>query len=130
MSMRGGATATFLVLVCLGASGCAPKVLYGWDRYEESLYASYVGRDDARAAAALEATIASAEQKGTRIPPGVCAEYGYTLYRSGQTDRAIRYFQQEAQLFPESKPLMDKLTAKVQERAAAGEKHAAEAERR
>jgi hypothetical protein len=100
------------------ASGCGgPKPLYGWSRYEESLYASYVAHDDAKAWSALEATVTSAQETGNRIPPGACAEYGFSLYRRGQPERAVQYFQQEAQLFPESKPLMDKLIAKVRERA-------------
>jgi hypothetical protein len=107
------------VLVCGAiAAGCGPKPLYGWNRYEESLYASYVTHDDAKAWAALEGTITLAEQKHTRIPPGVCAEYGFALYRRGQYERAVHYLQQEAQLFPESKPLMDKLIVKVREHIA------------
>ena len=101
------------------ASGCGPRVLYNWDRYERSLQASYVAHDEAKAFSDLEATITSAQQKGRRIPPGACAEYGFLLYKRGQRERAVEYFHQEAQLFPESKPLMDKLIAKVREQAAA-----------
>ncbi len=101
------------------ASGCGSGALYNWDRYEKSLQASYVAHDEAKAWSDLEATITSAQQTGRRIPPGVCAEYGFLLYKRGQRERAIEYFQQEAQLFPESKLLMDKLIAKVREQAAA-----------
>jgi hypothetical protein len=101
------------------ASGCGPPVLYDWGRYEESLQDNYVGHDEAKAFSGLEATITSAQQTGRRIPPGACAEYGFLLYKRGQRERAIEYFQREAQLFPESKPLMDKLAAKVREQASA-----------
>ena len=101
------------------ASGCGPTVLYDWGHYEESLQASYVAHDDAKAWSSLEATIASAPQTGRRIPPGACAEYGFLLYKRGQPERAIEYFQQEAQLFPESKPLMDKLITRIRKQAAA-----------
>lgn len=108
-----------LALVCgVLASGCAPKPLYSWGDYEGSLQASYVAHDQAKALADLETTIASAQQTGGRIPPGVCAEYGFLLYSSGQRERAIEYFEREEQLFPESKPLMDKLTAKVRQQDA------------
>ncbi|MBI3782761.1 MAG: DUF4810 domain-containing protein [Deltaproteobacteria bacterium] len=93
------------------AYGCAQAPLYDWGRYEDSLQASYVTHDEAHAQSDLETTINVA--KGRRIPPGVCAEYGFMLYKHGQRERAIEYFEQEAQLFPESKPLMDKLVAKV-----------------
>jgi hypothetical protein len=105
------------VAIALGASatGCAPKCLYGWGRYEESLKASYIQHDDAAAWSNLEATLMSAHESGTRIPPGACAEFAFLLYKRGERDRAIEYFEREAQLFVESKPLMDRLIAKVRE---------------
>jgi len=107
-----------LLAACVGvATGCGAKALYDWGPYEESLQASYVTHDDATAWSALEATIASAERAGHRVPPGVCAEYGFLLYKRGRRDAAIQYFEREARLFPESKPLMDRLVAKIREQA-------------
>ncbi|MBI4517621.1 MAG: DUF4810 domain-containing protein [Deltaproteobacteria bacterium] len=100
-------------------AGCGPTALYDWGQYEDSLQASYVAHDEVKAQAALEATITSAQQTGRRVPPGVCAEYGFLLYKRGQPAQAIQYFEQEARLFPESKPLMDKLITKVRQQAAA-----------
>ena len=94
-------------------TGCAPRPLYDWGRYEESLQASYVSHDDDQVWSGLEATVTAAERSRHRLPPGACAEYGFALYRRGDRDRAITYFEREAQLFPESKPLMDKLIAKI-----------------
>jgi hypothetical protein len=109
-----------VVFACgIPASGCAPPALYDWGLYEESLEANYVTHDEVRAWSDLEATITLTQQTGRRIPPGVCAEYGFFLYKRGQRERAIEYFEREAQLFPESRPLMDRLIAKVRERAAA-----------
>ena len=96
-------------------AGCAPRPLYDWGRYEDSLQATYVSHDDARAWSSLETTITSAQRTGHRVPPGACAEYGFALYKRGDRERAIEYFGREAQLFPESKPLMDKLIAKLRE---------------
>src|SRR5437879_10726534 len=103
---------TALACGALGA-GCGPRVLYDWGRYEESLQASYIAHDDAKALSGLEATVTSARLAGHRVPPGACAEYGFALYGRGNRQQAIEYFEREAQLFPESKPLMDKLIAKV-----------------
>ena len=100
------------------AAGCAPKTLYGWGPYEESLKASYIRHDDAAAWSNLEAALTSAHQQGTRVPPGACAEFAFLLYKRGERDRAIEYFEREAQLFGESKPLMDRLIAKVREQSA------------
>ena len=115
---RRGLCWTLLFACVAFASGCAPKPLYNWNLYENSLQASYVAHDDAQAWSGLEATIASVQQTGGRFPPGVCAEYGFMLYKRGDPDRAVAYFQQEASLFPESKPLMDRLIAKVKEKQA------------
>ena len=97
-------------------AGCGPTVLYDWGRYEDSLHASYVTHDEAQAWSSLDATITAAEQPGHRLPPGACAEYGFALYKRGQHERAIEYFEREARLFPESRPLMDKLIARVRTR--------------
>jgi hypothetical protein len=103
-----------IALACGGiGTGCRPRVLYDWGQYEDSLQASYVTHDDARAWSGLEATIAAGQQAGHRIPPGACAEYGFALYRRGNREQAIEYFEREALLFPESKPLMDKLIARA-----------------
>ena len=104
------------VACALILAGCGPTVLYDWGRYEDSLHASYVTHDEAQAWSSLDATIVSAEQQGHRLPPGACAEYGFALYKRGQHTRAIEYFEREAQLFPESRPLMDKLIARVRAR--------------
>jgi len=115
---------TFLGLAT--AWGCGTKPLYDWGRYEDSLQASYITHDEAKAWADLEATITAAQQNGGRLPPGACAEYGFFLYKRGQHESAIEYFGREAQLFPESKPLMDKLIAKVREHSAKSAQVAAE----
>jgi hypothetical protein len=105
------------LILGITTSGCGPTVLYDWGPYEDSLHASYVTHDEARAWSSLEETITLAHQSGRRLPPGACAEYAFALYKRGQHGRAIEYFEREAHLFPESKPLMDKLIARVRERA-------------
>jgi hypothetical protein len=114
------------VACALIIAGCGPTALYDWGRYEDSLHASYVTHDEAQAWSSLEATITSAQQQGQRLPPGACAEYGFALYKRGQHERAIEYFEREAQLFPESRPLMDKLIARVRTRTPAAPPPAAE----
>ena len=112
---------TTAVLCCVLASGCAAPPLYDWGNYEKSLQDSYISHDEAQTWSDLEAAVTTAQQTGRRIPPGACAEYGFSLYRRGQRKAAIEYFQREAQLFPESKPLMDKLITKIDEQNAAEE---------
>lgn len=104
-----------LLGVASSIAGCAPKSLYDWGSYEESLQATYVSHDEDAAWLHLEDTIIAAQRTGGRLPPGAVAEYGFLHYRRGQPEKAIALFEQEASLFPESKPLMDKLIARVRE---------------
>ena len=117
----GNPGSTTAVLCGVLASGCAAPPLYDWGNYEKSLQDSYISHDEAQTWSDLEAAVTTAQQTGRRIPPGACAEYGFSLYRRGQRKAAIEYFQREAQLFPESKPLMDKLITKIDEQNAAEE---------
>lgn len=108
-----------LTTMLAAMGGCAAKPLYDWGNYEQSLQASYIGHDQAQAMAGLERTLNEAQQRNVRVPPGVCADYGFLLYSAGQGARAIPYFEREAALYPEAKVLMDRLVAKVRAQEAA-----------
>ena len=118
-SVKGSFWLVMVFTFAAFASACAPTSLYQWGHYEQSLKANYVTHDQTEARTALEGAITSAQKEGRRVPPGVCAELGFLLYKCGQGEQATEYFQKEAQLFPESKPLMDKLSARVREQASA-----------
>jgi hypothetical protein len=110
-----------LAWVVAVGTGCATArpPLYDWHSYEASLQATQIAHDDAQASAGLEETVRAIQSSGNRAPPGVFAEYGFLLYRRGDADGAIEYFRREASSFPEAKPLMDRLIAKVQQKSAA-----------
>jgi hypothetical protein len=96
-------------------AGCAQR-LYHWGDYEDSLHvrvrdASPEGRQ--KAFRMLENTIEDAQRTGRRVPPGVYADYGYLLYRSQRADEAVRFFRQEAELYPEARPLMDAVISRI-----------------
>jgi hypothetical protein len=112
----GRAAACGVWFAALVAAGCAAAPLYQWGAYEQYLQASYVAHDETRAASALEASLAAAEQAHGRVPPGLCADYGFLLYQRGRRDEAVAYFRREMALFPESKPLMEKLIARLEAR--------------
>lgn len=110
-----------LVAVTLGAlaAACTPRTLYHWGQYDAALYQHYRSPQDREAwIAALETTIREAEQLGMKVPPGVCAEYGYALFEEGQAAAAVPWFQREKQTWPESAVLMEKMIRNAQRRAA------------
>ena len=117
------------VLVCalaaLSFSACAPATHYAWGGYDQALYGFYKNpQDRAPFIEQLRVIIASAEQSGQRVPPGLFAEYGYLLFEEGKTPEAILYFQKERQAWPEAVPFMDKMIRNAGQRlpkaAAAG----------
>ena len=104
-----------LGLLALGAVfGCAPKTLYRWGGYDQALYDHYKNpqrRDEF--VAKLSGIIDEAEKTGGMVPPGCYAEYGWALYEEGRLAEAAVYFEKESKLWPESRPLMDKLIRNV-----------------
>lgn len=96
-------------------SGCAQRV-YHWGEYEDSIHARYrdVSLDgQQKAFMMLERTIQEAERTGQRVPPGVYADYGYFLYRLNRPDEAIQAFRKEAELYRESRQLMESVISRV-----------------
>jgi hypothetical protein len=103
-------------LLTLPLCACAPKSLFYWGDYETSLYDRWLGNDNGMGEQHLQQTITTAEQGGRKVPPGLYADYGFLLYRRGNLDSAIAYFDKERKTFPESRLLMGKLIDKIHEK--------------
>ena len=95
---------------------CAPKSLFYWGDYETSISDRWVENDNDIGEQHLQQTITAAEQSGSKVPPGLYADYGIMLYRRGNPDGAIAYFDKERKTFPESRLLMSKLIDKIHEK--------------
>lgn len=113
--LRSAALAAVLVA---GASGCAtPSTHYAWGNYDDALYAFYKNPDPAqhqKYVASLKAIILATERDGTRIPPGVYAEYGYALYEEGNATEAVAWYRREMEAWPASRTFMEKMIAAAQ----------------
>jgi len=115
----------FLLLSSL-LMNCASQKTYYWGDYSNTLYAY---RKDAteqnllKHQQTLETIIAESQKQNLRVPPGVYAELGFIYFKQGKNDLAIKYFEMESQLYPESQVLMTRLiqaaSAKSDEPAAA-----------
>ena len=108
--------ATRLLFVALGfaLTSCATPSRFEWANYESALYI-YAKKPDHRPQyqAALEDAIAKGRQTN-RVAPGMLAELGYLHLQDGDTKGAVALFQEEMALFPEAKPFMTKIIARVQ----------------
>ncbi len=105
-----------LGLAFLICSGCT-KTLYNWGSYENDLYQYYKSpqtpEDHERYMLELFNLIEEGESDGRTVPPGIYAEYGYGLYKTGKYQQAIQYFEKERSLWPDASPLMERLISNV-----------------
>jgi len=93
-----------LAAVFLSSCGSTSK-LYSWYNYEPVSYA--VAKNPP---ASVIDTKKNAPERFTSDPrasrktppPGICAEYGYLLYKQGQQERGLHLLEREIELYPES----------------------------
>lgn len=109
---------TVLAAVLLGGCVTPTKSLYYWGDYQPQVYAYFKGDGESPEAqrTKLEATAQQAHAKGEALPPGFHAHLGLLYLKAGQVDRARRSFLTEESEFPESKPYMDFLLRKFDEK--------------
>jgi hypothetical protein len=93
--------------------GCVAPQMYYWGDYSSSLHRY---RKDPKEEnflkhkQVLEKIVAESQKNNLKVPPGVYAELGYIYFRENKGNEAIKYFELETQIYPESKLFMDRLT--------------------
>lgn len=102
-----------LLLLVIFFSGCAvPQKMYYWGDYSKTSYQMKKHPSEQTSLEhqqSLENIIAESAKNNLRVPPGVYAELGYVYFRQNRKDEAIRYFESERKLYPESSLLMERL---------------------
>jgi hypothetical protein len=111
----------FLIMLAVFAlAGCAhqPQTLYQWGSYEDQVYAMY--NDPGKVP--IEEQLQNLEKDYERIrasnaapPPGFNAHLGYLYFQTGKTEQALKSFENEKSLFPESTIYMDRLIARLKQ---------------
>ncbi len=101
-------------------SGCAPRQeMYYWGDYSDTLYHSkkVPGAESlASHMTTLETIVTESNNRGLRIPPGVCAELGYLYAAQNNKKQAIELFTMERDIYPESTVLMERLILQSKKR--------------
>ncbi|UIF90947.1 DUF4810 domain-containing protein [Cupriavidus sp. UYPR2.512] len=101
---------TGVLLAAALLSACAPQQKYAWGSYEPALYTYYKTPAASEAfAEQLNKTITTAESSGTKVPPGLYAEYGNVLLEQGKGKEAVVWFEKEKAAWPESAVLMTRM---------------------
>ncbi len=108
----------FLGLLVAGLfAGCQTnRPLYYWGNYEPQAYHSYVAPGKVSAAEQIEKLKEDlAKGSAAKFPahPGLHAHLGYLYIQVGKPDLALREFELEKQLFPESATFIDGLVARA-----------------
>jgi len=102
-------------LLPLTAVACVTPAMYEWGDYEADMYKAYKSPDDeVEFEETLVVIMNRAQKKGTRVPPGIYAEYAYQLFEESKLDAAIVYLQKESDAWPESTALMVRLIVAVE----------------
>jgi hypothetical protein len=102
-------TRRLLSTLILGSmlSGCASTSLYTWGTYEDDLFKYF--HDPAQKELAVEhhldlvQKLTAADQV---VAPGLYAEAGTFAFLEGDKATAVKFYALEAELWPESRPLM------------------------
>ena len=102
-----------LVIIAFSAASCtSTKHLYSWYNYENAVYQYNKNPDEKLQAKVLELyNMVIEHQRGTRatVPPGLYAEYGFLLYKTGKKDEGIKFMKQEIVLYPESEMYIQRI---------------------
>ena len=95
----------------------APKDLYSWYDYEDATYNySKKQTDELKLKMTEQYLKLIKNQKGTRkvVPPGLYAEYGYILYKSGKKDQGLSFLKEEIKLYPESETYISRIIKQLE----------------
>ncbi|MDR0891760.1 MAG: DUF4810 domain-containing protein [Mediterranea sp.] len=102
-----------LTLASCGSS----NALYSWYGYEKATY-RYSKRqtDELQAALLQQYQKLISKQKNLRkvAPPGMYAEFGYLLYKTGKKGEGLNYLRQEIALYPESETYISRIIKQLE----------------
>ena len=106
----------FLAVFCTACAIQKPQQIYYWGSYEQQIYAMYSAPGKSspeQQLEKLEADYQKARAANKPVPPGYNAQVGFLYFQLGKTDQALKSFETEVALFPESKIYMDRLIERL-----------------
>lgn len=108
-------------VLSLALTGCATRpALYQWGGYDQDLYAGYKDTTQMETLRVkLEANIAALQKSGQKVAPGLNAEVGTLYLQSGAADKAVIFYKQERDAWPESVGLMTAMIQNIERRQTA-----------
>ncbi len=104
--------ATLALCACTG-----PETLYSWHDYDNATYKYNKRQTEELQAKLLDTYRRMTEHQGGRrgvVPPGLYAEYGYLLYKTGKKDEGLGFLRQEIKLYPESERYISRIIKQIE----------------
>lgn len=111
-------TSAILLFILFCMSSCyTSDRLYSWHNYEDITYRYNKTHAEELKASVLEEYQTIIEyQRGIRgkVPPGMYAEYGYMLYRTGKQEEGLNFLKEEIKLYPESEKYISRIIKQLE----------------
>ncbi len=107
-----------LICTCLCMACATTKSKYSWYEYEDLTYKySKKTTEELQVKVLEQYKKMTDQQKGTRgvVPPGLYAEYGYLLYKTGKKDEGISFLKDEIKLYPESEKYISRIIKQLEQ---------------
>ncbi|QTQ14920.1 DUF4810 domain-containing protein [Treponema parvum] len=105
-----------ILLVITSISCASNKPLYDWYDYQEDSY-HYLKNADEKSVKTLietyEKIISKQNASRAAVPPGIYADYGYLLIRSGKTKEGTEMLKKEVELYPESEVFVSQIIKRL-----------------
>ena len=99
------------------ASCTTVKPLYSWYNYEDITYQySKKSTEELQVKVLEQYQKMIDKQKGARgiVPPGLYAEYGYMLYRTGKKEEGLSFLKEEIKAYPESETYISRIIKQLE----------------
>lgn len=105
-------------VLALALTGCtSTQTLYSWYDYEDTTYKySKTPTDELQVKVLEQYKKITAAQKGTRgvVPPGMYAEYGFLLCKTGKKEEGLSFLREEIKLYPESEAYVSRIIKQLE----------------
>lgn len=108
----------FVSTLSFMTSCMSTQTLYSWYDYEDTTYQfSKKHTEELKLSVFEEYAKVIEKQKGTRgvVPPGMYAEYGYMLYRTGKQEEGLNFLKKEIALYPESEKYISRIIKQLEQ---------------
>lgn len=105
-----------LLLVFFYGCQVHQRSMYYWSDYSENYYKYKKTTTDTTKTLfkkTLKDIIVKADSEHKKIPPGICAEYGFMLIQGGEQSEGLQYMDKEAALYPESLVFVQRIKKEV-----------------